>query len=76
MIIIFASSRLLSYIAAWQGEEGGAGRDKRASSYSPRVNLKSRSPALALNTDISCLLALPIKSLLIFLACVYSLDKH
>lgn len=74
-IIIFASSRLLSYITAWQREEGGAGQDERASSYSPRVNLKSRSSAIALNTDISCLLALP-KSLLIFLACVYSLDKH
>lgn len=74
--IIFASLRLLSYITVWQGEEGGVGRDKCTSSFSPRVNLKSWSPALALNTDISCLLALPIKSLLIFLACVYSLDKH
>lgn len=29
-IIIFASLRLPSSIAAWQGEEGGVGRDKRA----------------------------------------------
>lgn len=75
-IIILASSSLLSSITAWQGEEGGVGRDAGASSHSPPVNLKSRSPAPALNTGISCLLALPIASLLIFLACVYSLDKH
>lgn len=36
----------------------------------------SETLAPVLNMGMSCLLALPVKSVLISLACVYSLDKH